>query len=400
VTDYYYHTADYLVDYTKNNGPPPSDNVLFNGTNISPLTGKGKYANITLTPGKRHRLRIINTSVENHFVFSLANHTMTIIAADLVPVNAQTVNELFVGVGQRYDVTIDASQATGNYWFNATFVTNAQCGTSVNPAPAAVFHYAGAPGGLPTNAGSVATVTTCADLSNLVPVVQRVVSTTGVVADASNELNVTLDLTQPDQLFTWKINGTQMGIHWEQPVDQFLMNSQTSFPASDNVVVVNKTNQWIFWIIENDPTIGIAHPMHLHGHDFLVVGRADFNNPSTFKTSDIASFNGNNPVRRDVTMLPPLGWLAIAYRTDNPGTWLMHCHIAWHVSGGLAVHFVERPTDFKNGVSAADKSAFNSQCSAWNAYYPSVDPNKQDDSGLRKRGINSRFLGVGSFREQ
>ncbi|KAL1900129.1 laccase, multicopper oxidase, benzenediol:oxygen oxidorectuctase [Sporothrix stenoceras] len=400
VTDYYYHSADYLVNYTKNNGPPPSDNVLFNGSNISPLTGKGSYANITLTPGKRHRLRIINISVENHFVFSLANHTMTIIAADLVPVNAQTVNELFVGVGQRYDVTIDASQASGNYWFNATFVTNAQCGSSVNTHPAAVFHYAGAPGGLPTNPGSVATVTTCADLSNLTPVVQRTISTSGFVADSSNELNVTLDLTNPAQLFTWKVNGSQMIVDWEQPVDQYLMNGQTDFPPSDNTVVVNKTNQWIFWVIENDPTIGIAHPMHLHGHDFLVLGRADFNNPSAFKASDVASFNGNNPVRRDVTMLPPLGWVAIAYRADNPGTWLMHCHIAWHVSGGLAVSFVERPADFKAGVSAADKSAFDTQCAAWNSYYPSQDPNKQDDSGLRKRVPNSRFLGVGSFREQ
>ncbi|CAK7238399.1 laccase, multicopper oxidase, benzenediol:oxygen oxidorectuctase [Sporothrix eucalyptigena] len=401
VSDYYYHTADYLVEYTKNNGPPASDNVLFNGTNINPLTGQGKYANVTLTPGKRHRLRIINTSVENHFIFSLANHTMTIIESDLVPVNAQTVTQLFVGVGQRYDVTIDASQQPGNYWFNATFVTNAQCGSSVNLVPAAVFHYAGAPGGLPTNPGATVTQTTCADLSNLTPVVQRTISTSGFVANSSNELTVTLDLTEADQLFTWKIDGTQMIIDWEDPVDQFLMNGQYSnLPASDNTIVVNKTNQWVFWVIENDPTIGIAHPMHLHGHDFLVVGRADFNNPSAFTPSDVSSFNGNNPTRRDVVMLPPLGWVAIAFKTDNPGTWLMHCHIAWHVSGGLAVNFVERPADFKAGVAAADKTAFTNQCSAWNAYYPSQDPDRQDDSGLRKRGISSRFLGVGSFREQ
>ena len=30
----------------------------------------------------------------------------------------------------------------------------------------------------------------------------------------------------------------------------------------------------------------------------------------------------NNPTRRDTTMLPAWGWLALAYRTNNPGAWL------------------------------------------------------------------------------
>lgn len=98
-------------------------------------------------------------------------------------------------------------------------------------------------------------------------------------------------------------------------------------------------------------------------------------------------------------MLPSLGWVVLAFKTDNPGTWLLHCHIAWHVSGGLAVNFVERPTDFKAGVSAADKNAFTSQCTNWNNYYPAHDPDRQDDSGLRIRGVTSRPIGVGSFKE-
>lgn len=93
----------------------------FNGTNINPLTpGEGKYYNITLTPGKRHRLRLINTSkpsssarirgwgeadigagVENNFQVSILNHSMTVIAGDFVPMNAFTTSSLFVGIGQR-----------------------------------------------------------------------------------------------------------------------------------------------------------------------------------------------------------------------------------------------------------------------------------------------------------
>lgn len=64
------------------------------------------------------------------------------------------------------------------------------------------------------------------------------------------------------------------------------------------------------------------------GHDFIVVGRSPDEDPLAqvahkFSAADVASLNGNNPLRRDVTMLPAKGWLVIAFKTDNPGAWLM-----------------------------------------------------------------------------
>lgn len=59
-----------------------------------------------------------------------------------------------------------------------------------------------------------------------------------------------------------------------------------------------------------------------------------------------------------------------------------HCHIAWHASGGLGVTFLERQSDFKAGLAQADVDALNSQCEAWNAYYPSGDPFEKEDSGI------------------
>ena len=32
-------------------------------------------------------------------------------------------------------------------------------------------------------------------------------------------------------------------------------------------------------------------------------------------------------------------------QTDNPGPWLLHCHIDWHLSGGLAIVFAEDVPD-------------------------------------------------------
>jgi hypothetical protein len=257
VNDYYYRTADDLVEFNKFNGPPPSDNVLFNGTNVHPVTGEGAYSVTTLTPGKRHRLRIVNPSAENHFILSLANHDMTIIAVDFIPVQAQTVQSLFVSIGQRFDVTIDASKAVDNYWFNATFVTTGACGTSVNTKPAAIFRYQGAPARNPTNPGTVATMDRCEDILNLTPVVRRNVNV-NFNANASNTLGVSLDLTDPNQLFTWKINNSAINVDWAKPVDEYVMtNTENQMPRSENIVRVDVRDQWTFWLVQNDPTFPI-----------------------------------------------------------------------------------------------------------------------------------------------
>lgn len=58
-------------------------------------------------------------------------------------------------------------------------------------------------------------------------------------------------------------------------------------------------------------------------------------NQSLFDPKEsFAYFNFENPPRRDVVLLPEQGYIAIAMRADNPGAWLIHCHIAWHSSGG------------------------------------------------------------------
>lgn len=80
-------------------------------------------------------------------------------------------------------------------------------------------------------------------------------------------------------------------------------------------------------------------------------------------------------------MLPGNGWLVLGFVNDNPGAWLMHCHIAWHASQGLSVQFLERAQDIP---TAMDLSTITPNCDAWNSFY-STDPTPQMDSGLRVR---------------
>jgi FtsP/CotA-like multicopper oxidase with cupredoxin domain len=72
-----------------------------------------------------------------------------------------------------------------------------------------------------------------------------------------------------------------------------------------------------------------------HGHDFYLLGTG----LGTWDNSFASTLQYTNPPRRDVAMLPAPaapagggppssgGWLVIAFLTDNPGAWLMHCHI-------------------------------------------------------------------------
>lgn len=245
IGDYYYKTAEELVTLSRNNfNPPFSDNVLFNGTNVHPVTGAGKYASVTLTPGKRHRLRLINMSVENHFQVSLVKHTMTVIAADLVPVNAMTVDSLFLAIGQRYDVTIDASQVPGNYWFNVTFSGANACGGSVNPTPAAIFHYDGVPAGLPADRGVAPPDHQCLDLLNLTPVVTRSVPASSFVPAPGNTVNVHVDMpVAGTPMYVWKINGSAVNVDWNKPVMDYVLAGNAAYPRSENIVQVDAVNQ-------------------------------------------------------------------------------------------------------------------------------------------------------------
>ncbi|PVH90445.1 laccase-like multicopper oxidase, partial [Periconia macrospinosa] len=61
-------------------GPPTADNILINGTMTSAYGGQRPVT--MLTPGKTHRLRLMNTGINNWIHASLDNHTFTVIAAD------------------------------------------------------------------------------------------------------------------------------------------------------------------------------------------------------------------------------------------------------------------------------------------------------------------------------
>jgi FtsP/CotA-like multicopper oxidase with cupredoxin domain len=177
--------------------------------------------------------------------------------------------------------------------------------------------------------------------------------------------------------FTWTINSSSLKLDWTNPTVLRVLNNESIFPTDYNIVSVERTAEnptWQVFVIEDSSGIGITHPIHLHGHDFWILGQET----GKFDLST-SSLNLQNPPRRDVASLPGNGYLAIAFKKDNPGSWLLHCHIAWHASEGLALQFVETEAEIVSSLSSS--SVMTDACSAWNTYN-ATEIYFQEDSGV------------------
>ncbi|CAM1502605.1 Fc.00g073810.m01.CDS01 [Cosmosporella sp. VM-42] len=107
------------------------------------------------------------------------------------------------------------------------------------------------------------------------------------------------------------------------------------------------------FVLEKDEIVQIVlnnlddgrHPFHLHGHHFQVLYRSD-GDAGPFQNSDLDF--PSTPMRRDTIVVSGNGNIVLRFKADNPGVWLFHCHIEWHVTSGLLATFVEAPLELQN----------------------------------------------------
>ncbi len=159
------------------------------------------------------------------------------------------------------------------------------------------------------------------------------------VPDREVELFIRAHSVPP--LVNWLLRADQS---WFQPVEWTgtmpMMNWSATAQQVDWVIrepLTGRENMDIDWtfargsteilriVNRRDSPHAMQHPIHLHGQRFLVL-----------------SYNGR-PVRHQVwkdTVLIPAGMTAdIAVEFTNPGQWMMHCHIAEHLEGGMKMTF-------------------------------------------------------------
>ncbi|KAL1984795.1 hypothetical protein VTN96DRAFT_8639 [Rasamsonia emersonii] len=358
LTDWSHATVDELYDSVLANGPATLDNGLINGTNVygedNSTAQTGHRFNTSFTAGTSYRFRLVNGAIDTHFKFSIDNHTLTVIANDFVPIEPYNTTVLNIAMGQRYDiiVTADKESVAENFWMRA--IPQAACSENDSTDNIKGIVYYGDSPSTPTTTGYAYT-DSCddEDLSNLVPY---------LALDAGdyywNESEPVTIQQAAANVFLWYMNDTSMSVDWANPTLLQIYNNATSFSNTSGVIQLPTAGEWAYVVITT--TIAVPHPVHLHGHDFYILAQGTGTyDPAT----DLVSLT--NPPRRDTAVLPASGYLVVAFKTDNPGAWLMHCHIGWHTEMGLAIQFIEQ---YDVARSLIDYDFLQENCAAWESY--------------------------------
>ncbi|KKQ43443.1 MAG: hypothetical protein US60_C0002G0051 [Microgenomates group bacterium GW2011_GWC1_37_8] len=127
-------------------------------------------------------------------------------------------------------------------------------------------------------------------------------------------------------------------IEWEN--DMGIMNAQSTKDTLKWKILdqaTNKENMDINWQFKKGDMVKIKvfnddksmhpmqHPIHIHGQRFLVL-----------LTNGVRN---NNLVWKDTTLIQTGDTVELLVQMDNPGDWVIHCHIPEHMEAGMMSEF-------------------------------------------------------------
>ncbi|XP_078427907.1 laccase-7-like [Wolffia australiana] len=332
---------------------------------------------LTVAPGKLYLLRIINAALNNQLFFKIAGHRFTVVAVDANYVNAYVTDLVVVAPGQTVDALLAADAAPGSYYmaalpyesaggvdFDATVATGL---VKYEAAPPSARPVAAA---LPRFNDTAAAFRFYAALTGLngsrpVPTAVHekmlVAFGLGLVPCADGHLcggilgeslagsmnNVSLKLPSETSLLEARYRGAE-GVYTadfpDRPPREFdyaspdlTYNLALARTKRETRVKKLKYNSTVEVVLQKTSLLALqSHPIHLHGYDLFVLAQG-------FGTYDAAQaakkLNLVNPPVRNTVAVPPGGWAVIRFVADNPGIWLMHCHLDVHSSWGMAMAF-------------------------------------------------------------
>ncbi|POW09356.1 hypothetical protein PSTT_06918, partial [Puccinia striiformis] len=110
---------------------------------------------------------------------------------------------------------------------------------------------------------------------------------------------------------------------------------------STEVTTFTRNKDGCYNIVLNNLDADIDHPLYLckfsPDADLVAQGSGNIGPQSLFQ----ASFRLNNPLRRDTFVIGSGSYLVnsiptVQFEAHNPGVWILHCHIEWHLASGFA----------------------------------------------------------------
>ncbi|KAI1421018.1 Cupredoxin [Xylaria sp. FL1777] len=373
--------------------PPPSyQPSSLTSTSESRCTG-GRLYTTKIRTGQRVRLRLINSSSFFSYWFSIDNHTLSIVEIDGIEISPIAARGVYLNIGQRVSVIVTANQTAGNYYIRATLPET--CFLLYAP-----YTSDGLAAGEYTGKGILSYDDVPMDESPI-----------GIVGNVSNPYGVEnngvrgdvwegcddmpFDLPKPMRsIQAYEVpeenkHYIEYAFRQAQDVNRIFINKTAYAPLSDNATLwkaieqqfgaskANSYNSWDFGLSQQVLLVpeaekgaqvvinsrdAMEHPWHLQSvgrHTFQIVGWGPglFGTASTSlsnSTTTTTTWNLANPMRRDTVTVPAFSHVIIRFETNNPGLWALHCHIAWHMEGGMFVSLAERPGDLVRLIEAMD----------------------------------------------
>ncbi|XP_015120774.1 L-ascorbate oxidase-like [Diachasma alloeum] len=348
------------------------------------------YAEFIVEQGSRHRFRLINAGfLSCPIEISIDNHTMFIVSTDGNDIKPVKASSLVTYAGERFDFIVEMNQRVDNYWIRLRGLMD--CDKKLfNVKQQAILRYKRAPDGEPKNSKYWVNFKHDGDDDNDQPVmVVNAVNngteskdTISIALLNSLQPNVVGNLLEPDyqfylaydfydkdnpifnvkdhkvRLLTPQLNHISMKFtnfpllsqRGSISPGQFCNSStmgdcKNKYCACTHVLQVDLGSVVELVLVDEGVRLNVNHPFHLHGTAFRVIAMGQIGENVTVDeikkldaTGQIKRQLENTPLKDTVTV-PRGGYTIIRFYADNPGYWLFHCHIEFHMEMGMAVIF-------------------------------------------------------------
>lgn len=258
--------------------------------------------NLTVRRGERIRLRVINAANARIFALGFAGHTPQIIALDGQPVEPHTpeFGRIVLGPSMRADIILDMMGQPG-----ARFAVSDNFYPGMEYSLLDIVYDDSTPlRTRPLDAPIHLPANPLAEPDLALAERHEIVFGGGMMGGMGMAMMDGRSVGMREMMgnrMAWAVNGVVATGHLDKPI--FTLRR-----GSSHILALNNDTAW-------------HHPIHLHGHVFRLVSR-----------------NGKPTRLRewgDTVLLAPREQAEIAFAADNPGDWMLHCHILEHQQGGM-----------------------------------------------------------------
>lgn len=257
------------------------------------VNGDGGFTQV-LPQASRQRLRLINAANARIFDLSLKGMAGWVAALDGMPLgDPQPVDRLALAPAQRADLIVDITAETGGEAFLVSHERDGGYAIAAFPVEAAQREArTSPPAPLPPN-----------PVAPLGPL------------DTARKVNLTMEGGAMGGLSGAELNGERHDMRALVGAGKvWAFNGRADMP--DDPLIRASAGETVRLEMVNDTAW--AHAMHLHGHHFRRIGPDDRPGPL-----------------RDTLLMQRGERAEIAFVADNPGDWLLHCHMLEHAAAGM-----------------------------------------------------------------